>query len=71
MAADASAPLGEAVNANSPSDVRSYLDFVRNERFFYEGEEYNGLGADACTQKHILQHNPERFLAGLPPQRAQ
>ncbi|MCK9460967.1 MAG: amidohydrolase [Proteobacteria bacterium] len=62
--------MGEAVNANSLSDVRSYLDFVRHERFFYEGEEYNGLGADACTQKHILQHNPERFVAGLPPQRA-
>ena len=50
--------------------LRSYLAFVEDETFLYEGREYAGLGADACTAKHILEHNPGRFVEGLPPERA-
>jgi len=51
-------------------NLESYLGLVQDDSFVYLGTEYNGLAADACTQKHILQHNAERFVAGLPPERA-
>jgi predicted TIM-barrel fold metal-dependent hydrolase len=50
--------------------AQAYLGFVQESTFTRFGIEYQGLAADACTRKHILQHNAERFLAGLPPQRA-
>jgi predicted TIM-barrel fold metal-dependent hydrolase len=62
--------MNEASTAHNLSDLNSYLDFIALDRFTYQGNEYNGLGADPCTQKHLLQHNAERFISGLPPQRA-
>jgi hypothetical protein len=50
--------------------VQAYLGLVRDSTFEYETFVFNGLAADACTQKHLLQHNAERFVAGLPPERA-
>lgn len=62
--------MNEASTAHNLNDMHAYLDFVTLDRFMYQGNEYNGLGADACTRKHLLQHNAQRFIEGLPPERA-
>ncbi|MBW2279070.1 MAG: amidohydrolase family protein, partial [Deltaproteobacteria bacterium] len=41
-------------------NYRAYLGLVQDSTFEYMGVEYQGLAGDACTQKHILQHNAER-----------
>lgn len=60
----------EATQENDLKNFEAYLGMVQDAAFEFMGKQYQGLAADACTRKHILQHNAERFIAGLPPERA-
>jgi len=58
-----------ATQDNDLTHFAAYIGMIREPTFEFMGIEYQGLAADACTEKHILQHNAERFVDGAPPQR--